>query len=83
MKNLSFIIILSFLVFIFNVSYDLQNGIEKTLSLSSSQTYNFYISITHLQSASITLIFEGLTSLPLVSYETYIYEYHAREFFFY
>ena len=78
MKNLSFIIILSSLVFIFNVSYDLQNGIEKTLSLSSSQTYNFYISITHLQSASITLIFEGLTSLPLVSYETYIYEYQDR-----
>ena len=31
-----------------------------------------------MQSASITLIFEGLTSLPLVSYETYIYEYQDR-----
>ena len=77
MKNLFFIILLSSLYFVLNIDYELTNGIEKTFSnLVSSQTYNFYIPITQMQKAFITLTFNNLNSLPFSN--PYIYEYSSR-----
>ena len=76
MKKFFYLILLSYLYLVFNIEYDLANGVEKTFNLTSSQTYNFYIPITQLQTAKYNITINNLDTLPF-SYIN-IYEYSSR-----